>query len=182
MLINFKVNDYCVYKTHGIAKIKEIQNIKIGKTESKCLVLYFEKEKLTLMVPYRFKENGDIRRLSTKTEMDRVFTILRSGVRKTKGMWSRRAKEYKDRINSGDIFQTAEVLRDLIRDVEESGRSFSERSIYDIAVYRIASEYAIVKKIPYEEAEKHIVEITREKIKTSTSNGVNGLENIRKID
>jgi CarD family transcriptional regulator len=84
-------------------------------------------------------------------------------------MWSRRAKEYKDRINSGDIFQTAEVLRDLIRDVQESERSFSERNIFDIAVYRIASEYAVVKRISYEIAEKQIVAITMERMKRNSS-------------
>jgi CarD family transcriptional regulator len=138
MMTDFKVGDYCVYKTHGVAKIMEIQDIKVGKIESECLVLYFEKEKLTLMVPNKFQESGDIRKVSTPTEMEKVFAMLKGSAKKTKGMWNRRAKEYKDRINSGSIVQTAEVLRDLIRDVEESERSFSERTIYDISVYRIA--------------------------------------------
>jgi CarD family transcriptional regulator len=162
-MMNFKVDDYCVYKTHGVAKIVEIQELRVGKLESRCLVLYFEKERLTLMVPNKFQEKGDIRRVSTLAEMEKVFTVLRNSTKKTKGMWNKRAKEYNDRINSGDIMQTAEVLRDLIRDVEESERSFSERSIYDIAVYRIASEYAIMRKISYEEAEKYVIELTREK-------------------
>lgn len=163
----FKVNDYCVYKTHGVAKIVDIQEIKVAGLETKCLVLYFEKEKLKLSVPFKFKENGDIRRLTTNEEMEKVLDILRGGIKKLKGMWSRRAKEYRDKINSGDIYQTAEVLRDLTRDVEEANRSYSERSIYDMAVYRIASEYAVIKKIPYESAEKFILDITKEKIKFS---------------
>lgn len=166
----FKVNDYCVYKTHGVARIKDIQEMNIAGVESKCLVLYFEKEKLTLMVPYKFKENGDIRKLVTLEDMNKVFEILKSGVKKLKGMWSRRAKEYKDKINSGDIFETAEVLRDLIRDVDEADRSFSERTIYDSAVYRIASEYSILKKIPYEEAENFVLNLAKEKIKSDKAN------------
>lgn len=165
MSINtFKVGDYCVYKTHGVAKIKEIKDEKVGDKETKCLVLFFEKEKLTLIVPVKFKENGDLRRLSTPEEINQVFNVLRSGVKKLKGMWSRRAKEYRDKINSGDIFQTAEVLRDLIRDVDEADRSFSERSIYDIAIYRIASEYAIIKKITLSEAENYVLQVAKEKI------------------
>ncbi|MDR2077589.1 MAG: hypothetical protein LBP39_01325, partial [Rickettsiales bacterium] len=73
----------------------------------------------------------------------------------------------RDKINSGDIFQTAEVLRDLIRDVDDADRSYSERRIYDSAIYRLASEYAIVKKIQYSEAEESIIEIAKEKIKFS---------------
>ncbi|MBO4956406.1 MAG: CarD family transcriptional regulator [Rickettsiales bacterium] len=167
MGFNLKVNDYCVYKTHGIAKIKEIKELKVAGIESKCLVLYFEKEKLTLMVPAKFKENGDIRKLCTLEDMEKVFSILRSGVKKLKGMWSRRAKEYRDKINSGDIFQIADVLKDLIRDVDEADRSYSERSIYDMAIYRLASEYAVIKKITYEEAEQYIMDIAKERIGTS---------------
>lgn len=165
--MNFKINDYCVYKTHGVAKIIDIQEVELAGIKTKCLVLYFEKEKLTLSVPYKFKENGDIRKLTTPDEMEKVFDILKGGVRKLKGMWSRRAKEYRDKINTGDIYQAAEVLRDLTRDVEEADRSYSERSIYDTAVYRIASEYATIRKISYEEAERCILDIAKEKIKFS---------------
>ena len=163
----FKINDYCVYKTHGVAKIIDIKELKVAGLETKCLVLYLEKEKLTLSVPLKFKENGDIRKLATNEEMEKVLDILKGGVKKLKGMWSRRAKEYRDKINSGDIYQTAEVLRDLTRDVDEADRSYSERSIYDMAVYRIASEYAIIKKMSYETAEKFILDVAKEKIKFS---------------
>ncbi|MDR2760649.1 MAG: CarD family transcriptional regulator [Rickettsiales bacterium] len=166
MMTNFKINDYCVYRTHGVAKITDIQNIKIGKDDTKCLVLYFEKEKLTLLAPLQ-SDGGDIRKISTAADMDKVVTILRGGAKKTKSMWSKRAKEYRDRISSGDIFQTAEVLRDLIRGVDEADRSFSERNIYDLAIYRIASEYAIVKKISYEEAEKRVCEMAKDKAKSA---------------
>jgi CarD family transcriptional regulator len=165
MMTDFKVDDYCVYKTHGVARIVEIQKIRVGKIESECLVLYFEREKLKLTVPNKFQENGDIRRLSTQSEMDEVFALIKNNTKKTKGMWSKRAKEYGDRINSGDIMQTAEVLRDLTRDVDESNRSFSERNIYEIAIYRIASEYAVLKKISYEQAEKYLIDFTRERKK-----------------
>jgi CarD family transcriptional regulator len=167
MGFSFKINDYCVYRAHGVAKIVDIQNIKVSGVETQCLVLSFEKEKLTLSVPVKFKENGDIRKLITLEEMEKVFDILKGGTKKSKGMWSRRAKEYRDKINSGDIFQTAEVLRDLTRDVDDADRSYSERRIYDIAIYRLASEYAIVKKIQYSEAEESIIEIAKEKIKFS---------------
>ncbi|MDR2777454.1 MAG: CarD family transcriptional regulator [Rickettsiales bacterium] len=174
MSFSFKINDYCVYRTHGVARVVDIQDMKVAGIDTKCLILFLEKEKLTLSVPMKFKENGDIRRLATLEEMEKVFEVLKSGTKKSKGMWSRRAKEYRDKINSGDVFQTAEVLRDLVRDVEEADRSYSERSIYDAAIYRLASEYAIIRKVPYEEAEKSVIEIAKEKIKFSD------IETIRK--
>ena len=97
--------------------------------------------------------------------MEEVFAILSNGVKKIKGMWSRRAKEYEEKINSGDIHLIAEVIRDLTRDVEEADRSFSERMIYETAVYRLASEYSILMNISLEDATKKIIEISKQRVK-----------------
>ena len=86
MITNFKVGDFCMYRTHGVAKIIDIETVKFGDFESKCLVLFFENEKMTLSVPLKFKDNGDIRRLCTEEELDKVLDILKSGQKKLKGM------------------------------------------------------------------------------------------------
>ncbi len=164
MVLGFRINDYCVYRTHGVAKVIDIRRIKVGDFESKCFVLYFNKEQLTLSVPVKYKDNQDIRRISTEAEMDKAFNILKTGPKKLKGMWSRRVQEYEEKINTGDILLIAEVLQDLIRDVDDADRSYSERIIYETAKYRLASEYAVIKKIPYEEAERYILDLAKEKI------------------
>jgi CarD family transcriptional regulator len=160
----FKENDYCVYKTHGVGRIQEIQTIKIGNCESKYYVIFFEKEKLTISIPVNQVSNGYLRKISSKKDIENVFAILKNGTKKVKGMWSRRAKEYEEKINSGDILLTAEVLRDLARDIEDTERSFSERIIYETAVYRLASEYAIIAKIDFIKAQAKILETSKEKI------------------
>lgn len=167
MITNFKIGDFCMYRTHGVAKIIDIQTVKFDDFESKCLILYFEEEKMTLSVPLKFKDNGDIRRLCTEEEMDKVFDILKSGQKKLKGMWSRRAKEYEEKINSGNVFDTAEVLQDLIRDVAEEDRSFSERLIYETALERLSMEYSLIKKVPIEEAKNLIIEVAKNKVSFS---------------
>ena len=78
-----------------------------------CYMIYFDREKLTIKIPTTKVEKFGIRQLVSKEKMNEVFSILRSGVKKMKGMWSRRAQEYETKINSGDIFLLAEVLRDL---------------------------------------------------------------------
>ena len=156
-----KVGDYCVYKTHGVCKVQEIKTVNIAGKEEKCIVLYIEKDKATIIVPYKFKENGDIRNLITVDEMEKALKSLKSGVRKLKGMWSRRAKEYRDKINTGSVTETVDVLRSLIRNVAEEKRSFSERMISDLAVYRLASEYSVIKHIPYQEAEQYVLNIAK---------------------
>ena len=163
--MEFKVGDRCVYKTHGVAMVKEIQIIEMKEFKSRCLILYLEREKMTLTVPENKIDSMGVRRLSTKGEMEEVFAILSNGIKKIKGMWSRRAKEYEEKINSGDVFSIAEVIRDLTRDVEEADRSFSERMIYETAVYRLASEYATIENLTQEEAIDKIVEVSKQKVK-----------------
>ncbi|MDD2839759.1 MAG: CarD family transcriptional regulator [Rickettsiales bacterium] len=163
--IEFKVGDRCVYRTHGVAMVKEIQTLELKDFKSKCLILFLEREKMTLTVPENKIESMGVRRLSTKAEMEEVFAILSNGIKKIKGMWSRRAKEYEEKINSGDIFSTAEVIRDLTRDVEEADRSFSERMIYETAVYRLASEYATIESITLQEAVDKIIEVSKQRVK-----------------
>lgn len=163
--IEFKVGDCCVYRTHGVAIVKEIQTIELKDFKSKCLILYFEREKMTLTVPESKIESMGVRRLSTKTEIEEVFAILSNGIKKIKGMWSRRAKEYEEKINSGNIFSIAEVIRDLTRDVEEADRSFSERMIYETALYRLSSEYATIENITLQEAANKIIEVSKQKVK-----------------
>ena len=165
--IEFKIGEYCVCRTHGVAVVREIQNIELKDFKAKCLILFVEKDKMTITIPEDKLEVSGVRKLSTKADMEEVFAILSNGVKKVKGMWSRRAKEYEEKINFGSITQIAEVIRDLTRDVEEADRSFSERMIYETAVYRLASEYAIIFNTTLEEATNKIIEISKTKIRFS---------------
>ena len=162
--VSFKVGDYAVYPSHGVGKIVNIEKNKILEQEFKCYLMHFEKERLTIKIPMTSADKIGIRPLISKKEMDEVFTILRSGIKKLKGMWSRRAQEYETKINSGDIMLLAEVLRDLTRDIEDSERSYSERIIYETAIYRLASEYSVIYGIDFEEAKDKIILIAKDKL------------------
>lgn len=160
----FKVNEYAVYPAHGVGKIVEIQTTKIMNQDYSCYLIFFEKEKLTIKVPIANSQRIGLRRIVSKSQMEEVLGILRSGIKKLKGMWSRRAQEYETKINSGDIFMLAEVLRDLTRDIEDSERSYSERIIYETAIFRLASEYAIIFNTDIESAKEKIINIAKDKI------------------
>ena len=160
----FKVGDFSVYPSHGVGKIKKVEKLNIAGNDYKCYIMYFEDEKLTIKIPEVQAKTVGLRHLVTKQEIEQVFEILRSGVKKLKGMWSRRAQEYESKINSGDIVLLAEVLRDLTRDIEDAERSYSERIIYETAISRLASEFCIIENISLKEAEEKIVAIAKEDI------------------
>ena len=153
----FKKGDMAVYPSHGIGEIMEIQEITVSGQKIKTMKMYFAKDRLTINIPILQIEKNNIRAIESKESMERVFDNLKGGIRKSKGMWSRRAQEYETKINSGDIMLLSDVLRDLSRDIEHSERSYSERIIYETAVYRLSSEYSIVENISYEDAEKEVL-------------------------
>ena len=59
-------------------------------------------------------------------------------------MWSRRAQEYEQKINSGDLISIAEVVRDLHRADDQREQSYSERQLYEAALERLTREVAAV--------------------------------------
>ncbi len=160
----FKVGDYAFYPSHGVGKVIEIETIEIADTALNFLIIDFEKEKLTIKIPGNQIEKTGLRSLISKSEMEEVFNILNSGVKKLKGMWSRRAQEYEAKINSGNIILLAEVLRDLTRDIEDGDRSYSERIIYETAINRLSLEYSIIENIAYEEAKEKIISTAKNKL------------------
>jgi CarD family transcriptional regulator len=62
-------------------------------------------------------------------------------------MWSKRAKQYDDKIRSGDPVSIAEVVRDLRKRNNQSEQSYSERQMYQAALERLAREFAAIEKI-----------------------------------
>jgi CarD family transcriptional regulator len=69
---------------------------------------------------------------------------LRGKAKVKKAMWSRRAQEYEQKINSGDLIAIAEVVRDLHRQDDQREQSYSERQLYEAALERLSREIAVV--------------------------------------
>jgi CarD family transcriptional regulator len=78
--------------------------------------------------------------------MNEALEVLRGRARIKRTMWSRRAQEYEQKINSGDPLAIAEVVRDLHRNAGQPDQSFSERQIYEQALDRLAAELAAIDR------------------------------------
>ena len=90
--------------------------------------------------------------------MKEALATLKGKPRIKKIMWSRRAQEYENKINSGNPIAVAEVIRDLYRSENLAEQSYSERQIYEQAVERLASEVAVYDNISLEDASKKLLE------------------------
>jgi CarD family transcriptional regulator len=143
----FAAGDLVVYPTHGVGKILGIETQEIAGYTLNVFVVHFDKDRMTLRVPLAKAKVSGLRRLSTRKEMDAALTKLKGRSRAKRTMWSRRAQEYEQKINSGDPASIAEVVRDLYRNAGQPEQSYSERQIYQAALDRLVREFAAVEKI-----------------------------------
>lgn len=153
---SFQINQKVVYPSHGLGVIVSIETK--PPHGQKFYKIFFEHDNLHSFIPVvKTKELG-LRRLCSEDIIKRVLKVLSKPSRARRGMWSRRAQEYDAKIHSGSILLTAEVVRDLFANAPDPNRSYSERTIYESAFMRVASELAAIQKITIEQAEQKMNE------------------------
>jgi len=159
----FAVGEKVVYQSHGVGEIiaKEVEII--SGFELKVYVISFLQDKMTLRVPVGRAASSGLRSIVDKGEVERIYSTLRGKAKQGNRMWSRRAQEYETKINSGNIVAVAEVVRDLYKNVD-SDRSYSERTIYESALNRLASEVAVLENIDKDSAIGKLLDTLKEKI------------------
>lgn len=157
----FAVGDYVVYPTHGVGRITGIEVEVIGEYELKVFVIAFEKDKMILRVPVGRAAAAGLRGISGSEDITRALTTLKGRAKTARGMWSRRAQEYEAKINSGNIVQIAEVVRDLHKNVDQSERSYSERMIYETAMNRLTGEVAAFDKVDTTSAHDKLIKVLK---------------------
>jgi CarD family transcriptional regulator len=140
----FRPNDYVVYPAHGVGQIVSIEEQEIAGLKLELFVISFEKEKMTLRVPTNKAATVGMRSLSSPELVTKALATLKGKARVKRAMWSRRAQEYEQKINSGDLLAIAEVVRDLHRNDDQREQSYSERQLYEAALERLTREVAAV--------------------------------------
>ncbi|KPP93724.1 MAG: CarD family transcriptional regulator [Rhodobacteraceae bacterium HLUCCA08] len=152
----FAPNDFVVYPAHGVGKIVSIEKQEVAGFELELFVISFEKDKMTLRVPTNKATEVGMRSLSSPDVVADAMKTLRGKARVKKAMWSRRAQEYEQKINSGDLIAIAEVVRDLHRADDQREQSYSERQLYEAALERLTREIAAVSNGSETDAAKEI--------------------------
>jgi len=122
-------------------------------------VVSFEKDKMTLRVPTAKATEIGMRSLSSPDVIEQAMKTLRGKAKVKRAMWSRRAQEYEQKINSGDLIAIAEVVRDLHRNDTDREQSYSERQLYEAALERLTREMAAVADGDESAAAKRVDEV-----------------------
>jgi len=142
-----------VYPKHGVGKIVSVEKATIGQIDIQFYKILVEKEKLTLTVP--INQQSNLRPISSINQINKCVSILKTKPKIKRTMWSRRAQEYDQKINSGKIYELAEVVKDLNKNTDIiADQSYSERQLFEKAYERLKSEFEAVLKITPEEVQK----------------------------
>jgi CarD family transcriptional regulator len=144
--VEFKAGDHVVYPTHGVGTVQGIETMQAAGMSLQMIVVTFDENRMTLKVPVNKAATSGLRKLTAPEAMQEALDVLKGKARIKRTMWSRRAQEYEQKINSGDPVQIAEVVRDLHRNAGQPDQSFSERQIYEQALDRLASELAAIDR------------------------------------
>lgn len=155
----FRPNDFVVYPAHGVGKIVSIEKQEVAGMELELFVISFEKDKMTLRVPTNKATEVGMRSLSTPDTVSLAMKTLKGKAKVKRAMWSRRAQEYEQKINSGDLIAIAEVVRDLHRTDDQREQSYSERQLYEAALERLTREIAAVSGSDEAGAQKQVDDV-----------------------
>ncbi|MDC1096316.1 CarD family transcriptional regulator [Pelagibacteraceae bacterium] len=149
----YNLKDYVVYPKHGVGKILAIEKAKIGQIDIQFYKIFVEKEKLTLTVP--INQQFNLRPIASINQINKCISILKTKPKIKRTMWSRRAQEYDQKINSGKIYELAEVVKDLNKNTDIiADQSYSERQLFEKAYERLKSEFEAVLKASSEDVQK----------------------------
>ncbi|MCT8159832.1 CarD family transcriptional regulator [Pseudoruegeria sp. SHC-113] len=155
----FRPDDFVVYPAHGVGKILSIEEQEIAGIQLELFVISFEKDKMTLRVPTHKAAEVGMRTLSSPDIVSKAMDTLKGKAKVKRAMWSRRAQEYEQKINSGDLISIAEVVRDLHRTDDQREQSYSERQLYEAALERLTREVAAVAGTDEDKAQKRVDEV-----------------------
>ena len=154
--MSFDVGDKVVYPHHGAATVERREKKSFFGEEKEYLVLRLAYGDLTALVPVENAEDVGLREIINDEEVEEVFAVLRKKEARMPTNWSRRYKNHVEKLKSGDIYQVAEVVRNLsIRD-SDKGLSAGEKRMLTRARQILVSELTFAIGVSEEEAEKKL--------------------------
>jgi CarD family transcriptional regulator len=164
----FSTKDYVVYPTHGVGQVIDIEKREVVGQKLEMYVIEFPNMDMLVRVPVDKTKLNNLRKVSRPGKIQTIFKILTEKAKIKRTMWSRRAQEYDQKINSGEIDQIAEVVRDLNRADSQAEQSYSERQLFELAYGRLLREIIVSLKITDEAGKKKVDKLLgRDKIENA---------------
>ncbi len=160
--IEYEIGDHVVYPHHGAGKVlKKEQKEVLGETREYLTIQILHND-MTVMVPCENAGRAGLRRVIGEEAVAKVLGVLRDDVSQMPKNWNRRFKHNREKIKTGDIYELAEVVRNLaIREVDK-GLSTGEKQMFVRAKKILASELMYALEMEEDDAEAHLDSLIEE--------------------
>jgi len=152
----FNVGDKIVYPMHGAGVIESIEEKEILGSRQKYYVMKMPVGDIKVMIPTNNAKEIGIREVIDKEEALQVLGALEDQCTYINANWNKRYRENMDKIKSGDIFEVADVVRNLAYRDKEKGLSTGERKMLNNAKQILVSELVLANEMEQNEVEKMI--------------------------
>ena len=141
----FSIGQKAVYPCHGVGTIETIEQCSVGGYSQDFYVLKIHATGAKVMVPIGSARTVGLRAVIEPPDVERVFAILKSPSRKSTTTWNRRFRALNDKLNTGNVLEIAEVLRDLSGLRSNKDLSFGEKKMLERARAMIVSEISAAR-------------------------------------
>jgi CarD family transcriptional regulator len=157
--IEFELGDNVVYPHHGAGKVLKKERKKMFGEEREYLTIKILHNDMTVMVPCENAGKAGLRRVIDEDTVKKVLAVLQDEVSEMPKNWNRRFKHNRDKIKTGDIYELAEVVRNLAIREHEKGLSTGEKQMFTRAKKILASELMYALDKDEVEAEAYLDEL-----------------------
>ncbi|MEA3545073.1 MAG: CarD family transcriptional regulator [Thermodesulfobacteriota bacterium] len=142
----FKVGDMAVYPTQGVGVIEDIEDREYSGHSQKFYILRIVSSDMKIMIPVTNVSNVGMRRLIDQQHITGIFDALAEPSTSGKiASWSRRQREYNDKLKTGDLLEVAQVLRDLYQIGTGKELSYGEKKVLEQARKLLVTEVALAE-------------------------------------
>jgi CarD family transcriptional regulator len=152
----FRIGDKVVYPNHGIAVIENVNERDLGGRKVKFYQLRLNANNSTVMIPTDGIMIVGLRKIINDKEVNKLYRILQNGDVKEYDNWMGRYRENLEKMQSGSIFQVAEVLKNLFYLSNQKDLSYREKKMFSKARYLIVSELMEVQELSEPDIEKRL--------------------------
>ena len=156
--MSYDVGDRVVYPHHGAAVVERKEMREAFGSQTEYLVLRMAHGEMTVSVPSGKADDVGVRWPISADEVEDLFEVLRKRDVHEPANWSRRFKNHQEKLKSGDVYQVAEIVRNLALRDRAKGLSAGEKSLFQKARSVLISELSfaldISEEVAIEQVEK----------------------------
>jgi CarD family transcriptional regulator len=154
--IEFEIGDSVVYPHHGAGKVLRKEQKEVLGESREYLTIKILHNDMTVMVPTENAALAGLRRVIDEETVKKVLAVLQDECSEMPKNWNRRFKHNRDKIKTGDIYELAEVVRNLAIREAQKGLSTGEKQMFTRAKKILASELMYALEMNEDEVEEHL--------------------------